>query len=169
MAKIKLVEKEMLKCEAFSPGTVAIGDQTWMKANLSVDDGGKGIYHNKENDEYYYTWEAAMRIAKSIPGWHLPTDDEWVEAALTLGAREDPRYPVDYVEAGPLKEKLNVKLAGYRNFGAYYFMDSDAYFWTATEESSTTAHNRYFSTGASMDSGVTVKIRNAYSVRLVKD
>ena len=60
---------------------VTIGSQTWMAKNLSIDDGGEGIYifdNVTANDVnfgtiYYYTQEAANRIAGNIEGWHLPT------------------------------------------------------------------------------------------------
>lgn len=53
-----------------------------MKYNLAVDDGGPGIYHTEIisngvnlGTQYYYTYEAANRIANSLSGWHLPTRD----------------------------------------------------------------------------------------------
>lgn len=165
--KIKLVEKAEPRCEAFSPATVVIGDQTWMKENLAVDDGGEGIYFNEKNGEHYYTWDAAMRIAKNIPGWHLPEDDEWVEAAKECEATPDSDG--DYDDAAKLKSKLNIKLVG------LWFNDSFCYegiyvsFWTASENSSSNAYNRNFNTGTSMNSYHDDKIDNAYAVRLVKD
>ena len=64
--------------------TVTIGGQTWMSKNLSIDDGGSGVYHknitaagSNLNTQYLYTWGAANRIADSIPGWHLPTMEDW--------------------------------------------------------------------------------------------
>lgn len=65
---------------------VTIGSQTWMSKNLAVDDGGEGIKtYDFTNDpvlsslgiQYYYTKEAAQRVASSIEGWHLPYTAEW--------------------------------------------------------------------------------------------
>lgn len=65
---------------------VTIGTQVWMTKNLDIDDGGEGIKtYDFTNDpvlsslgiQYYYTKEAAQRLANSIDGWHLPTRDEW--------------------------------------------------------------------------------------------
>lgn len=169
MAKIRLVERITPKYESFSPKTVKIGDRTWMAENLAIDDGGNGIYLNGVNGEYYYSWYAARRIAKSIPGWHFPTDEEWVESALACGAHEDPRFPGYYVGAEPLKEKLNIKLAGHRRLGSFYSVGSGAFFWTATENSSSYAYYRFFSTGAPMVSNYDNKTIYAYTVRLIKD
>ena len=60
---------------AFSPKTVKIGDQVWMAENLDIDDGGEGIRHN--DGHTYYTWDAAMRVASTLDGWHLPTKAEF--------------------------------------------------------------------------------------------
>ena len=62
---------------------VRIGDQVWMCKNLDIDDGNGGITSNPAHPEYgcYYTWEAAMRVSKTIKGWHLPSMDEWNEIA----------------------------------------------------------------------------------------
>ena len=64
---------------------VTIGTQTWMAKNLAIDDGGSGILHfdnvtaNGVNfgTQYYYTRDAADRVADLIDGWHLPSEDEF--------------------------------------------------------------------------------------------
>lgn len=144
-----------------------IGAQTWMKENLAVDDGGEGIYFNEKTGEHYYTWEAAVRIAKSIPGWHLPTDEEWVEAAEACGATPDSNG--DYTGVEKLKSKLNISLTGFRSYGSFYSLGRSAFFWTATENSPAAAYYRNFNMGASMGSYYYDKTGYAFSVRLVKD
>lgn len=160
--------------ENFDPPTVAIGNQVWMAMNLAVDDGGEGITYKPENDETYYTWEAAMRVANSIPGWHLPTAIEWNEAALACGASEIPyedgSNPAfnDYESDQELKDKLGIKLAGYY-LDSFYNVGTYACFWTSTEYSSSSAYaRRRVSDGTSMGSFSRSKV-SGYSVRLVKD
>lgn len=159
----------------FNPKTVTIGNQVWMAENLDIDDGKGGIFYNEENGEYYYTYDAAMRIANSIPGWHLPTALEWNEAALACGAKEisfndgsNPNYN-DYKDAQELKDRLDIKLVGNMYFGSFFNIDSYAYLWTSSEFSSAGAYSRCFSTGASMDSDFHSKTTSAFTVRLVKD
>lgn len=177
MKKVLLTENEYRKvCEILNESTIGktvkIGDQVWMAENLAIDDDGEGIAYNVKNNEYYYTWDAAMRIAKSIPGWHLPTAKEWNEAALACGATESSSNPNrnKYGDIQELKDKLGVKLAGFY-WGTFYNVGSDADFWTSDEYSSDDAYFyqfRNFHTGSYMFSNNDTK-DFWYSVRLVKD
>ena len=53
---------------------VQIGTQKWSKSFLEYTDGGEGI--TIKNGIYHYTNAAMLRIASSIPGWHIPTRAE---------------------------------------------------------------------------------------------
>ena len=122
---------------AFSPKTVKIGDQVWTAENLDIDDGGEGIRHN--DGHTYYTWDAAMRVASTLEGWHLPTKAEF-EKLL--------RYCGGWKNAGP-KLRSAHGWADDRNGSDYYrftaipageypapeWMDkgSTAYFWSSSE------------------------------------
>lgn len=155
--------------EAFSPKTVKIGNQTWMAENLAVDDGCEGIFYNPRNNEYYYTWGAAMRVSKYIQGWHLPTAKDWKEAALACGATEVPYDDyTNYEDVQKFKTSLDIKFAGYYD-GTFNNIGYFTTFWTSTEYSSTGA---YFldvnSIGASMGAHHRNKLYGN-SVRLVKD
>lgn len=75
-------DKWLTKKEAPAPSfdEVTIGTQTWMAKNLAIDDGGEGIYRRDNvtangvnfGTVYYYTKDAALRVASSVDGWHLP-------------------------------------------------------------------------------------------------
>ena len=158
----------------FNPKTVTIGNQEWMQENLAIDDGGDGIYYNKDNNQYYYTWDAAMRVAKSIPGWHLPSAEEWNAAAEACGAtvkdnkwKDDP-YMRDYKDTKNLYDKLRVLPVGDYYDGSFCNVGSYACFWSAAEGNSYYAYRRYFGTSGTMRQGTSYK-GNGFSVRLVKD
>ena len=153
----------------FADGSVAftsvkIGDQVWMSKNLAIDDGGEGIFYNPKNKEYYYTWDAAVRIAKAIPGWHLPSEDEWDEARKECGGVKNGFG--DY-EKCSLKQKLKIKLSGRYNDN-FDYDGSNGYFWSASEEPKHYAWCRVFNTDSLVGRYDIIKARG-YSVRLVKD
>ena len=158
----------------FKPKTMLIGNQVWMQENLAVSDGGDGIICNPDNGQYYYTWDAAMRVAKSIPGWHLPSAEEWNAAAEACGAtvmdnvyKDDP-YMRDYEGTEKQYDALRVLPVGYYNAGSFYNVGSYAYFWSATGGDSNDAYGRSFDTSVAMSQYADGKGRG-FSVRLVKD
>jgi uncharacterized protein (TIGR02145 family) len=150
-----------------------------MAKNLAIDDGGEGIYTQTVNYgqgdvvEYYYDWDAAMRVAESIEGWHLPSLIEWdsladaVGGTSTAGTYLKSRYGWS-LGKGIDDYGFSAFPAGYENNDRFYSKGSYAYFWTATTFGLTKACCRSFSNGASMDMN-TNDIRRGYSVRLIKD
>jgi len=70
---------------------VTIGTQVWALENLHCDDGGGGIYsynNNTANSDIYgflYTWDAAMRVAATVDGWHIPSQSEFQTLVDYLG------------------------------------------------------------------------------------
>jgi uncharacterized protein (TIGR02145 family) len=160
--------------------TVTINGVTWLAENL--DYGSTGVYYNNDESTYgwnglkygkLYTWDEAVAAANEISGWHLATAAEWDALADAVGGKS--------VAGTKLKSSTGWSSgngtddfgfaafpAGYQYSGYFVNLGSNAYFWTATETSSSYAYNRYFSTGASMGSYSYYKSRG-YSVRLVKD
>lgn len=64
--------------------TITIGNQTWLLECFQHDDGNGSITIKQPSangynfgDVYYYTGNAAVRVANLVSGWHLPTDEEW--------------------------------------------------------------------------------------------
>ena len=149
--------------DTFNPPTVKIGDTEWMAENLAYDDGEGGIYINPDNKEYYYTWEAAKRVAKKL-GWKLPSEEDWNKACEECGGVKDKYEGYDKCS---LNKKLDIKLAGcYIN--GFYDLGSYGYFWSSSENSNSLDWYRYFDISSSV-------IRSSYnknggfSVRLVKE
>jgi uncharacterized protein (TIGR02145 family) len=164
---------------------VTIGTQTWMSVNLDVDDGLGGIYaydDNEANVATYgrlYTWDAAVRVAASIDGWHLPSDAEWTTLTTYLGGES--------VAGGKLKETGTTHWAspntGATNETGFTAMPGGArdsngsfsnigyvgYWWSATEFNAASAWYRVMLTH---DSAVGIGYSDkevGYSIRLIKD
>lgn len=161
----------------FNTKAVKIGNQIWMAENLAIDDGGEGIYFNEKSGEYYYAWCAAMRVAASIRGWHLPTDNEWFELCLTIGGEPSHPQGKNFPKIG--KKLRGVEWRGTDIYGfnakpagvftaSYGMVGIGAFFWTATEDNITTARAISIGNGSSVDGCEALK-EAARSVRLVKD
>lgn len=71
--------------ERIDEDSVKIGDQIWMCHNLQMPaDPENGIY--VENGETYFTWEAAIRVAKEYGnGWRLPSREDWDKLSRFCG------------------------------------------------------------------------------------
>lgn len=67
---------------------VKIGHQRWKKKDLSIDDGLGGI--KVIDGIYYYDWEAAMRGASQVKGYHIPSHAEFMEAIELCKCKNEP-------------------------------------------------------------------------------
>lgn len=163
------------------PTGIQIGSQIWESSNLSYDDGGEGITirnvtANGVNfgTQYYYTWDAAVRVANKIPGWHLPTQVDW-------------NILVSYAGGDTAAKKKLISTTGWDNgyngtddygfsvipVGRLWNNDMDgrggaAYFWTSQVYNSAQAYYRSFTNVGPVYYNYTNK-NWAYSIRLVKD
>jgi uncharacterized protein (TIGR02145 family) len=161
---------------------VTIGTQIWLAKNLSIDDGQGGIntqtvdYGQGNVVECFYTWEAANRVANSITGWHLPSQEEWATLVNYMGG---------YTVAGTkLKATYGwTNTVGTDNYGftvlpagwyglnnVYRDFGTISKIWTSTlyRNSTTSAYIRQFNyTSNATETDAPFKMY--LSVRLIKD
>jgi Fibrobacter succinogenes major domain (Fib_succ_major). len=154
-------------------------DILWMTSNLNMDIPHSYCYDGKkENCERYgrlYTWESARKGCSLLGhSWRLPTNDEW--RALTVfygGAAADSNgmrkkaYKA-LLHAGD--SKFNAVLGGGRDLGGQYArLEAHGFYWTATENDSSTAWFCNFGKGshALYEQDGAEKAR-AFSVRCVR-
>lgn len=112
--------------------------------------------------------------ADLIPGWHVATSGEWDALANAVGGTgvAGIRLKADNVSwatswGGTDDYGFEILPAGNYN-GSFSNVGSYAFFWTATEYSSSSSYIRNFGTGSSMSSESYNKYLG-FSVRLVKD
>lgn len=159
---------------------VQIGNQIWKTKNLSIDDGQGGIYTQTVNYgqgnvvEYYYTWDAAVRVANSINGWHLPTVSEWNTLATTVGgnsiAGTKLKSTYGWQSGNGIDEYgFAVFPAGLINSGNLNNLGTIAYIWTADPMPlpSMAYHFRFETDTGAGSSPISRSF--GISVRLVKD
>ena len=127
-----------------------------------------------------YNWHAVKHLNDNrstlCPGWHVPTTSEWDALATAVGGTSTAGTKlkasgVSWASSwgGTDDYGFAALPAGSRYSGSFNDVGSSAYFWTATENSSSSAYDRYFVTGASVGSSYNDKTSYALSVRLVKD
>jgi len=175
--------------------TVKIGNQVWMAENLNYATSiGSWCYDYKSsNCDIYgrlYYWYTAKKVCPA--GWHLPSDDEWKKLEMALGMAqgeanstgwrgtnegsklagnaslwddEDLIQNPEFASSG-----FTALPGGYRNnYVNFNFIGIDCYWWSATDENSTTAWFRF------MTNDFSAVYRNGYykkkglSVRCVRD
>ena len=149
--------------------TVQIGTQCWLQKNMNYETGNSWCYDNDPiNCTTYgrlYDWETVMNGASSSnmvpsgvqgvcpPGWHVPSDSEWIILIDYLGG--------DLDAGGKMKEEGTVHwlspntgatnssgftaLPGgfYLNDNVFGFLSYQADFWSSTENDSEFAWGRY--------------------------
>lgn len=168
---------------------VTIGDQTWMTKNLAIDDGLGGIYTETVNygygyiTEYYYTQEAAVRLANSVDGWHLPSKSEFetlgsyvggtsiagTKLKSTYGWEDKPGDDEFGFTALPAGQWASWGTSDPTQ-GSVNFIGEDAIFWTSTTGK---INNAYYTSFTYMSDKMLFATHYVnvlgYSVRLIKD
>ena len=203
--------------------TVQIGDQCWMVGNLKVthyrngdaiptglsdsqwtttNAGAYSVYDNNESNAdtygYLYNWYAVDDTRNIAPeGWHIPTDEEWMELEMYLGMSESEANSTGYRgtdqssqlagradlwDSGNLKNNANFGTSGfnalpggYRSYddgnpgGSYTHMGSFGSFWSSTVFADYYAWHRvlYYSNSEVYRSHY--HKRNGFAIRLLRD
>lgn len=124
---------------------VTIGNQIWMTKNLDITDNGAGITVKNNvtgcNNEpqYYYTYDAAQRIVANLPGWHLPTREEFETLISTVGDGSAAKLAAATgwtSQTGTNDYGFNARPASYLLFGSSQQPGSNACWWSTTGTSS---------------------------------
>lgn len=184
--------------------TVTIGGKTWLAENLDYKFSGCGIggsgtpstpnawYYNNDEATYgidgvrkcglLYNWHAVKLLNDNrsdlIPGWHVPTNDEWTALANAVGGTSVAgtrlkAANVDWATSwgGTDDYEFGVLPTGGRADGSFNWLGSLCRFWTSSQEptNSTAAVCWEFNSSASMSKSAANKTNYMYSVRLVKD
>lgn len=161
---------------------VMIGDQIWMAENLNFKpDSEPWVYNN--NDLAYtnvygrlYDWETACKVCPE--GWHLPEKTEVEQLRAFLGG--------DSIAGGKMKEtgtnhwvSPNLGATNESGFTALpgglgyidelYYIDSTAWFWTATKIGDEIAWGNRLHYNFTHFYNNASYIRHGLSVRCVKD
>jgi uncharacterized protein (TIGR02145 family) len=185
--------------------TVTIGGVTWLAENLDYKFSGCGIggsssprtpngwYYDNDEATYgidgerkcglLYNWYAVKLLDDNrgdlIPGWHVPTTNEWTALANAVGGTSvagtrlkaldgaaDGSWPAswngtDDYGFGILPGGNRTSSFGNLNFGAC--------FWTTTSIGSSDVYYRAFEKGSTEMKMSSFDMRYGLSVRLVKD
>jgi uncharacterized protein (TIGR02145 family) len=175
---------------------VRIGEQVWMAENLRfATSSGSMCWENREAEcadrGRYYTWSAAMEAAP--PGWHLPSDEEWMELEMTLGFTRaqaedhgmDRGGPANTIGAALKKtgewateyEGVPIPVTNQTGFSAIpvglyaqeqFFHEGYAAWWSSTEEGDQAWMRGLQFHDSEMARNLNAK-RFAFSVRCVRD
>ena len=132
--------------------------KVWMTDNLKLTTVGSFCYDDKkQNCEQYgrlYTWEAAQKACKDLGNrWRLPTSEEWQQLAKhfggVFGSSQDSGRSVYKALLQGGSAGFDIILGGGRSpDGKYRRIDAHGFYWTATENNSTTAPFYNFGKGS---------------------
>lgn len=160
---------------------------TVLATNTDWQNNTTGAYANYSNNNTYvtdygrlYNWYAVVNNAGLCPnGWHIPSDTEWQTLIDYVGGNA--------IAGGIIKESgtshwntpntgatdasgFTALPGGYRNDAGYFFGIKDyGYFWSTTENNSTTSWRRDFYYNLQEVARTSFKKLSGLSVRCVKD
>lgn len=151
---------------------IQIEDQVWMRENLHYKSSNSYINPLNSSKKYgrLYTWSAASEVCPN--GWHLPSIDEWEVLMENLKKEKGPvvkkAWSWHHKGNGKNLFRFGILPAGKCDATQFLSFSKQAYFWTATEKSSTKAASYLFKDTHK------VKVLNSdkslgHSVRCIKD
>lgn len=173
-------DKWLKKKEVPTFDEVTIGTQTWMAKNLAINDDGAGISvindvtANNVNfgTQYYYTWDAAVRVANSIQGWHLPSKSEFeaLSSYIGSGAGTKLKSTSGWQNNNNGTDDYNFTglPVGFAPISQYSSQGYTLYMWTSTAYNETKYYYCSLTTGTGLSTGQQTG-NILYSVRLIKD
>ena len=144
--------------------TMGLNGTTWLARNLDFKTKESVCYDNKSECADYgrmYLWADAKRVCP--PGWHLPSEKEWLDLATAVGGYydiplqkrvDDPKASYTALTTG----SFHAQLGGSRSAEGDFIDrddDGDGLYWTST------------SCGAA--DSVAVIVFNAHSGRVLRD
>ena len=171
--------------ERVDDDSVKIGDQIWMCHNLQMPpDPENGIY--VENGETYFTWHAAMRVAKECgDGWRLPSREDWQKLSTfcggdsaagnhlksTSGWDDDNGFDTYGFDGEPVgwlvPDRRDILIPGDSSVVCKGYC---CYFWTSNQSGPVEAYARALdSVSSNFEELRTNKVLSVLSVRLLKD
>lgn len=212
---VSVMDYDNTRCSA-----VKIGEQWWMAENLRTShyNDGTPISHVSDTQQWsdlttgaycwlyndsisyeveygkFYNWYAINSNKLCPAGWHVPTDEEWIELELYLGM--EPGIASSWGLRGTVGDQLketdtlhwkspneyatnsagfSARAVGYRGHqGGFGEINQAAYFWTATEYSAELAYQRFLVWNAAYIGRDPITMDSGYkgtgqSVRCLKD
>jgi len=158
---------------------VAIGGQVWLARNVSFPTEPSWCYEDQPGDceanGRLYPWAKAGEACPG--GWHVPSDDEWIELERRIGISKDSLYTDNFRGRGAAARLLedgdlgfDARLSGYREpDGAYEHRGALAAFWSSTEADRKTAWSREFQSNDGGMARMAISKESAVSIRCVRD
>jgi len=197
LGQVTLIEPGTADIGGRSYRTVTINGVTWTAENLDfkasgVDIGPSGLpttpaawYYKNDESTYgfngnkyglLYNGYAVNYLNENrdvlMPGWHVPTTEEWDTLANSVGgssvAGTKLKSTTGWSSGNGTDDFGFTVFPSGSYIGSFGFLGLGAGFWTSIERSSSRAYYRYLDTGTSLNSDDESRT-SGYSVRLIKD